>query len=167
MTTHIDDDDRSTVDRIIAWADGVQGALGTELAGRVTEMEAAVSSAVLEAAREAPMEAARALAREEEAARENERLTMADEVYENYDFHGSGVRSVDTESGWDLSDLDDLTRVVFVEYEEPDADGETSGQLSFHVRFDSDGEVAEGYALDTDSGNLVGTPLVPAKAPAP
>lgn len=165
--THIDDNDRSTVDRIITWADGVQGALGTEFAGRVTEMEAAVSSAVLEAAREAPMEAARARAREEEVARENERVIKAEEVYENYDFHGSGVRSVDTESGWDLSDLDDLTRVVFVEYEEPDADGETSGHLSFHVRFDSDGEVAEGYALDTDSGNLVGTPWVPAKAPAP
>lgn len=42
------------IDDIVAWADGVQGALGTEYADRVTEMEAAASRAVMTAIASAP-----------------------------------------------------------------------------------------------------------------
>lgn len=42
------------IDDIVAWADGVQGALGTEHANRVTEREAAASRAVMTAIASAP-----------------------------------------------------------------------------------------------------------------
>jgi hypothetical protein len=41
--------DDITADHIIAWADGVRGALGTEHAGRITEKELALSIAIVEA----------------------------------------------------------------------------------------------------------------------
>lgn len=76
----------------------------------------------------------------------------ADLVFEAYEF-GDGVIVVDADN-WNSDDSLDLTKIVYVTFsEDPDCD---SVKVSFHVRFDSDGQVTEGYALLMSNGAYLG-----------
>lgn len=72
--------------------------------------------------------------------------------YDLYEF-GEGVTVLGS-SSWDLSDLWDATRIVYVAYDD-DPPGSDSHRLSFHVR-KIDDEALDVYALSMDTGNEIG-----------
>ena len=76
--------------------------------------------------------------------------TAAEEAYQDYDFGDLGV--TDSE-GWDTSDPLDYTRIVHLEARE---DEECTYRVSFHVRFNEQGNVVEAYGLDMATGNYIG-----------
>lgn len=87
-----------------------------------------------------------------------DRESMADALFEHYDF-GDGVQVLD-HGRWNTSDPLDFFKTVYVEYQDdaPDAD---SRKVSFHVRFTERGAALETYALECDSGQVIGVPVVP------
>lgn len=78
---------------------------------------------------------------------------LADDEFESYDF-GEGA-TVAGFSGWNKDDPRDYTRMVYLSHEDsaPEADTE---RVSFHVRFDIDGNVDEVYGLEMRNGNQIG-----------
>ncbi|MCL4222797.1 MAG: hypothetical protein KJZ65_15675 [Phycisphaerales bacterium] len=94
----------------------------------------------------------------DEAGIEIDRESMADALFEHYDF-GDGVQVLN-HGCWDSSDPLDFTKTVYVEYQDdaPDAD---SRKVSFHVRFTARGSALEAYALECDRGQDIGVPVVP------
>lgn len=79
-------------------------------------------------------------------------IEAADTAFEGYDF-GEGVTVADSDS-WNNDDPLDLTKIVYVNFDESlDADSE---KVSFHVRFDSNGQVLEVYALLISNGDYIG-----------
>lgn len=82
------------------------------------------------------------------------REQLADEEVASYDF-GEGVKVV-AKDGWDTSDLNDLTQIVYVEYDD-DKPEDDSHKVSFHVRFDAEGAVDDAYGLEMRHGNDIGS----------
>lgn len=85
-----------------------------------------------------------------------QQLAEADRAYEAYDF-GEGV-SVEDASGWNVSGMFNArhySRIVCVRYASEPADRPTR-RVSFGVRFDEDGKLAEAYALSMDNGEAIG-----------
>ena len=80
------------------------------------------------------------------------RTRVADNELANYDF-GEGV-SVVGKPSWDTSEPDDLTKLVYVEFE--DAPADACSKVSFHVRFAQGMEVAEAYGLLVSNGGCIG-----------
>jgi hypothetical protein len=87
---------------------------------------------------------------------------LADDALAAYDF-GPDLNVVGHD-GWDSSDPADFTKIVYVEGEGADPE-QDSERLSFHVRFDHQGQVAEAYALCMRTGAEVGSPA-PAALPS-
>ena len=82
------------------------------------------------------------------------REEVADDEVASYNF-GEGVKVVAMD-GWDTSDLNDLTKIVYVEYDDDKPDDD-SHKVSFHVRFDAEGAVDDAYALEMRHGNDIGS----------
>lgn len=91
------------------------------------------------------------------------RTHLAEDEVESYDF-GDGVTVV-AQDGWDTSDLDDLTKIVYVAFDDDKAEDD-SHKVSFHVRFDAAGAVDDVYALEMAHGNDIGSRGAPAKPAA-
>ncbi|CAB3754519.1 hypothetical protein [Paraburkholderia humisilvae] len=96
----------------------------------------------------APSCAAEYLAGYREAKRE-----LAQAEFEKYDF-GDGVFVHDHDL-WEIGDEADYTRIAYLEYPE-DAQEADLHKVTFHVRFNANGTFSEVYALEVDSGNLIG-----------
>ncbi|CAE6795657.1 hypothetical protein R70006_05061 [Paraburkholderia domus] len=72
----------------------------------------------------------------------------ADQAFEDYDF-GNGVEVTDT-SGWEYSGEGfERTRKVYLEAEREDDGPAPRSTLTFTVRLNSDGSLAEAYAIDS------------------
>ena len=81
-----------------------------------------------------------------------ERDVVAQNMYESYDF-GSGVTVVE-DSGWETDDSNDITKIVYVEF---DDDKENSHRVSFHVKFkEISSEVEDVYGLLMSNGSEIG-----------
>lgn len=84
-----------------------------------------------------------------------EREHLADDALSSYDF--GAETTVVEHDGWDSTDLSDFTKIVYVESKEAESDAD-SERLSFHVRFDTQGQISDAYALCLRTGAEVGTP---------
>lgn len=80
---------------------------------------------------------------------------QADEAFESYEF-GDGV-TVQSHDSWNVDDPLDLTKIVYVSFDDDQPDDPTE-KLSFHVRFDASGAITETYALSMRNGGEVGRP---------
>ena len=77
---------------------------------------------------------------------------LAEAEFEQYEF-GDGVTVVESDN-WDSDDEADFIKIVYVEFDnQPEAD---SQKVSFHVRFNQDGSVANAYGLLTSNGAEIG-----------
>lgn len=94
----------------------------------------------------------------DEAGIEIDRESMADTLFEHYDF-GDGVQVLD-HGRWDISDPLDFIKIAYVEYQD-DAPNASSHKISFHVGFTERGTAREAYALDCEKGQEIGVRLVP------
>lgn len=79
---------------------------------------------------------------------------LAEDALASYEF-GDDVEVVG-QDGWDSTDLNDFTKIVYVQARDSDPD-QDSERLSFHVRFDDMGQVSEAYALCMRTGSEVGS----------
>lgn len=83
------------------------------------------------------------------------RWPRADNAWQQYNF-GEGV-SVAASDRWNTDDENDFTKIVYVTYDDDPADADPH-KVSFHVRFNGNGQVEEVYALEMNHGNEVGFP---------
>lgn len=84
---------------------------------------------------------------------QNQQKHLADAAFEAYEF-GEGVTVVEDDN-WDSNNPRDLTKIVYVTYDDDLEEAETH-KISFHVRFAEDGSVEDVYGLDMESGNDIG-----------
>ena len=85
----------------------------------------------------------------------NEKISVAQDKLENYNF-GDDI-SVECHGTWewDTNDEKDFVNILFVSYSDDD-DDEPTHRISFHVNFDDNDFVEDFYALDIETGNEIG-----------
>ncbi|ABO60311.1 hypothetical protein LA345_37425 (plasmid) [Burkholderia vietnamiensis] len=85
--------------------------------------------------------------------RPDDKRERAQDEFEAYDF-GAGVMVHDHDL-WDMNDATDFTKLVYLGYPEDNPDSELH-KVTFHVGFRPDASIDQVYALEVQSGNLIG-----------
>ena len=84
------------------------------------------------------------------------RTRIAEHAFEQYEF-GDDI-SVTDQGTWDTNDFDDFIKIAAIEIAVPAPQYFEVDRISFHVRFDALGSVAEVYALLVSTGSEIGCP---------